>query len=70
MLMQAEICDTEAIRCAREGAASFGRFVQSLVGLDRQAVDDASAKFLGSGTATRDQIDFSVSSSITSPRRA
>lgn len=58
MLVEAGIGDTEAIERAREESAGFGRFVRSLVGLDRQAVNDAFAEFLGSGTATREQIEF------------
>lgn len=58
MLMEAGIGDAEAIERARVGSAGFGRFVRSLVGLDRQAANDAFAEFLGSGTATREQIEF------------
>ncbi|MEE7456196.1 restriction endonuclease subunit R [Methylorubrum populi] len=58
MLVEAGIGDTEAIERAREASAGFGRFVRSLVGLDRQAVNDAFAGFLGSGTASREQIEF------------
>lgn len=58
MLVEAGIGDAEAIERARETSAGFGRFVRSLVGLDRQAVNDAFAEFLGSGTATREQIEF------------
>jgi hypothetical protein len=32
--------------------------LRSLVGLDRQAVNDAFAEFLESGTASREQIEF------------
>ncbi|CAO4136342.1 type I restriction-modification enzyme R subunit C-terminal domain-containing protein [Methylorubrum extorquens] len=32
--------------------------MRSLVGLDRQAVNDAFAEFLESGTASREQIEF------------
>jgi type I restriction enzyme R subunit len=58
MLVEAGIGDTEAIERAREASAGFGRFVRSLVGLDRQAVNGAFAEFLGSGTASREQIEF------------
>ncbi|WP_461658515.1 type I restriction-modification enzyme R subunit C-terminal domain-containing protein [Methylorubrum aminovorans] len=58
MLVEAGIGDAEAIERAREASAGFGRFVRSLVGLDRQAVNDAFAEFLGSGTASREQIEF------------
>lgn len=58
MLLEAGIGDAGAIERARETSAGFGRFVRSLVGLDRQAVNDAFAEFLGSGTASREQIEF------------
>lgn len=58
MLVEAGIGDAGAIERAREASAGFGRFVRSLVGLDRQAVNDAFAEFLGNGTATREQIEF------------
>ena len=58
MLVEAGIGDTEAIERAREASAGFGRFVRSLVGLNRQAVNDAFAEFLESGTASREQIEF------------
>ncbi|GJD44196.1 UvrABC system protein B [Methylobacterium cerastii] len=58
MLVEAGIGDAEAIEWARKASAGFGRFVRSLVGLDRQAVNDAFAEFLGGGTATREQIEF------------
>ncbi|SDA15670.1 type I restriction enzyme, R subunit [Methylobacterium sp. UNC378MF] len=58
MLVDAGIGDAEAIERAREASAGFGRFVRSLVGLERQAVNGAFAEFLASGTATREQIEF------------
>lgn len=58
MLVEAGIGDAETIERAREASAGFGRFVRSLVGLDRQAVNDAFGEFLGSGTASREQIEF------------
>ncbi|WP_455985375.1 type I restriction-modification enzyme R subunit C-terminal domain-containing protein [Methylorubrum extorquens] len=58
MLLEAGIGDVGAIERAREASAGFGRFVRSFVGLDRQAVNDAFAEFLGSGTASREQIEF------------
>ncbi|WP_346012930.1 DEAD/DEAH box helicase family protein [Methylobacterium ajmalii] len=58
MLVDAGIGDAEAIAHARNASAGFGRFVRSLVGLDRQAVNEAFAEFLGSGTATGEQIEF------------
>jgi type I restriction enzyme R subunit len=58
MLLEAGIGDAGAIERAREASAGFGRFVRSLVGLDRQAVNDAFAEFLESGTASREQVEF------------
>ena len=58
MLVDAGVGDAEAIEHAREASAGFGRFVRSLFGLDRQAVNGAFAEFLGTGTATREQTEF------------
>ena len=55
MLLDAGIGDAEVVERARATSDSFGR---SLVGLDRQAVNNAFAEFLSGGTATRDQIEF------------
>jgi type I restriction enzyme R subunit len=46
------------IERARQASQGFGRFVRSLVGLDRAAVSDAFGEFLSSGTATAAQIEF------------
>ncbi|MCB8838093.1 type I restriction-modification enzyme R subunit C-terminal domain-containing protein [Aurantimonas sp. VKM B-3413] len=43
---------------ARESSEGFGRFVRSLVGLDRQAVNEAFGEFLAGGAASADQIEF------------
>lgn len=58
MLVEAGIGDADVIERAREASAGFGRFVRSLVGLDRQAVNAAFAEFLQTGTASREQIEF------------
>jgi len=43
---------------ARETSQGLGRFVRSLVGLDRAAVSEAFGEFLSAGTATASQIEF------------
>lgn len=43
---------------AVENAKGLGRFIRSLVGLDKQAATDAFADFLQGKTATASQIDF------------
>lgn len=58
MLLDAGIGGDADITRARETSDGFGRFVRSLVGLDRQAVAAAFGDFLVDGTATRDQIEF------------
>ena len=39
-------------------SCGFGRFVRSLVGLERAAVAEALSSFISGGTATARQIDF------------
>lgn len=58
MLVDAGIGDAATIERAREVGRGFGRFVRSLVGLDRQAVNDAFSEFVAPGTATAAQIEF------------
>lgn len=48
----------EDVQRAIDNAQGLGRFIRSLVGLDRQAATDAFADFLGGRTATSQQIDF------------
>jgi type I restriction enzyme R subunit len=58
MLLDAGIGEAGDIERARETSQGFGRFVRSLVGLDRAAVSDAFGDFLSAGTATATQIEF------------
>jgi type I restriction enzyme, R subunit len=58
MLLEAGIGDANDIQRARETSQGFGRFVRSLVGLDRAAATEAFGEFLSSGTATAQQIEF------------
>jgi len=58
MLLDAGIGEAGDIERARETAQGFGRFVRSLVGLDRTAVRDAFGEFLSAGIATAAQIEF------------
>jgi type I restriction enzyme R subunit len=58
MLLDAGIGEADDIARARETSQGFGRFVRSLVGLDRAAVQEAFGDFLAAGTATAAQIEF------------
>ena len=58
MLLDAGIGEAGDIARAREASQGVGRFVRSLVGLDRAAVQDAFGDFLSAGTATAAQIEF------------
>ncbi|CAN7580600.1 DEAD/DEAH box helicase family protein [Mesorhizobium sp. LjNodule214] len=58
MLLDAGVGDAADIEQARETSHGFGRFVRSLVGLDRAAVSEAFGEFLSTGTASAAQIEF------------
>ncbi|BCH29601.1 restriction endonuclease subunit R [Mesorhizobium sp. L-8-10] len=58
MLLDAGIGDADDIEKARQTSNGFGRFVRSLVGLDRKAVGEAFGEFLSTGTASATQIEF------------
>jgi type I restriction enzyme R subunit len=58
MLLEAGIGEAGDIERARETSNGFGRFVRSLVGLDRVAVNETFGEFLNSGTASAAQIEF------------
>ena len=58
MLLDAGIGEAGDIKRARETSNGFGRFVRSMVGLDRTAVRDAFGEFLAEGIATSSQIEF------------
>jgi type I restriction enzyme R subunit len=58
MLLDAGIGEAGDIERAREASQGFGRFVRSLVGLDRTAVSEAFGEFIATGTATANQIEF------------
>jgi type I restriction enzyme R subunit len=58
MLLDAGIGETGDIERARETSRGFGRFVRSIVGLDRAAVSEAFGEFLAAGAATTQQIEF------------
>lgn len=58
MLLDANIGETGDIERARETSQGFGRFVRSLVGLDRAAVSAMFSNFIAPGTATANQIEF------------
>jgi type I restriction enzyme, R subunit len=58
MLLDAGIGEAGDIERARQTSQGFGRFVRSLVGLDRATVSEAFGDFLSAGTATAAQIEF------------
>jgi type I restriction enzyme, R subunit len=58
MLLDAGIGEAGDIARARDVSQGFGRFVRSLIGLDRAAVTEAFGDFLNSGTASAAQIEF------------
>lgn len=58
MLLDAGIGEAGDIERARETSHGFGRFVRSIVGLDRDAVSEAFSEFLSGGSATVQQIEF------------
>ncbi|CEG09837.1 type I restriction enzyme EcoKI subunit R [Afipia felis] len=58
MLLDAGVGQAGDIEKAKEVSQGFGRFVRSLVGLDRGAVTEAFGDFLGGGTASAPQIEF------------
>ncbi len=53
MLLDAGVGQPADIERARETSQGFGRFVRSLVGLDRAAVTEAFGEFLSADRATR-----------------
>jgi type I restriction enzyme R subunit len=58
MLLDAGIGEAGDIERARETSQGFGRFVRSLVGLDRATVSAAFSEFLSASAATAPQIEF------------
>jgi hypothetical protein len=58
LLIDAEVGDRSQIDKAAEVSQGFGRFVRSLVGLERAAVAEALSSFISSGNPTARQIDF------------
>jgi type I restriction enzyme R subunit len=58
MLLDAGVGEVGDIERARETSKGFGRFVRSIVGLDRAAVSEAFSEFLAAGVASAAQIEF------------
>ncbi|WP_348524583.1 DEAD/DEAH box helicase family protein [Mesorhizobium sp. LNJC394B00] len=58
MLVDAGVGQAGDIQRARQTSEGFGRFVRSLVGLDRTAVSEAFGEFVAAGTTTVAQIRF------------
>lgn len=58
MLLSAGVGDQAQIEKAAELSRGLGRFVRSLVGLDRAAVAAEFSAFVSAGTASADQLEF------------
>jgi len=58
MLLDAGVGSSGDIERAKETSDGFGRFVRSLVGLDRKAVTDAFGDFVSNGNASAAQLEF------------
>jgi type I restriction enzyme R subunit len=58
LMLSAGVGDRAQLDQAAEASHGLGRFIRSLVGLDRGAVAEAFSTFLNSGTATADQMVF------------
>jgi type I restriction enzyme R subunit len=58
LLLDAGIGEAGDIERARQTSQGFGRFVRSIVGLDRAAVRDAFGEFVAAGVASAAQIEF------------
>ncbi|MBM1170345.1 DEAD/DEAH box helicase family protein [Microvirga arabica] len=58
MLVTAGIARTEDIARAKETSQGLGRFIRSLVGLERKAVSETFSAFIANSMATKDQIEF------------
>ena len=58
MLLDAGVGEAGDIERARETSQGLGRFIRSLVGLDRTAVSEAFGDFIAAGVATAPQIEF------------
>jgi type I restriction enzyme, R subunit len=58
MLLDAGVGEAGDIERARKTSQGFGRFVRSIVGLDRASVREVFGEFLAEGIATAAQIEF------------
>jgi type I restriction enzyme R subunit len=58
LMVSAGVGDRAQLDQAAEASHGLGRFIRSLVGLDRGAVAEAFSEFLGAGAATADQMEF------------
>ncbi|MFN3002456.1 DEAD/DEAH box helicase family protein [Mycolicibacterium wolinskyi] len=58
LLLASGVADPADLDRAADTAHGFGRFIRSLIGLDRQAATSAFAEFLDGKTASADQIQF------------
>lgn len=58
MLLESGVGSPTDLTKAKESASGLGRFVRSLIGLDRAAAKAAFAQFLNQQNATANQIEF------------
>lgn len=58
LLISSGVADPADLLRAADAAQGFGRFIRSLIGLDRQAATAAFSEFLDGKPATADQIQF------------
>ncbi|UTT59096.1 DEAD/DEAH box helicase family protein [Cellulosimicrobium cellulans] len=58
MLAESGVGEPEDLAVAAKAANGLGRFVRSLVGMEKSAVNEAFAEFLAGEAYSRDQIDF------------
>jgi type I restriction enzyme R subunit len=58
MLLEAGVGEADDIERARKTSHGFGRFIRSMVGLERAAVRELFGEFLQDGIATATQIEF------------
>jgi type I restriction enzyme R subunit len=58
LMVSAGVGDRAQLEQAVETSKGLGRFIRSLVGLERSAVAEAFSEFLSTGTASADQMEF------------
>jgi type I restriction enzyme R subunit len=58
LLLSAGVGDAEQVEKAAELSDGLGRFIRSLIGLERSSVVEAFSEFVGDSSATAEQIEF------------